>query len=487
MSDAGANPWKPMTRPARHEVPAHHEVMVLGAGPSGTATAIRLARLGIDVALVEQSEFPRAHVGICIGDQTLALLEFLGLGNEFRAAGFWKRALTAVSWGGTDTRFVEQRGYHVDRALLDRLLLGKARDEGVTVYQPARTERPPLAIEGGWRCDFSVAGSLRRVTCGFLVDAAGRRPALPGARTKDSPPLIALYADWRLRRPARFDGLIESGAHGWAWYAQTRRDRAIVSVFLDPRGTRFDGRSSLQAKYERLLKQFPVLRRGVSGEQCSPPRACNATSSHSTDPVGSRHIRVGDACLSVDPLSSQGVHLALQSGIQSATIVNTILRKPDNADLARQFYDERVSERVGQFTARMRTEYARVAAVSRHAFWRERADEAAVDAPEGPRLRSATLPSDPDLKLALAPDAVIASGPVIAGDFVERRAILNHVNIARPVAFLAGADLPALLAELPFRFAVRDLPQLWRDHVCPAEARSIAHWLWQRRILVEAA
>lgn len=467
--------------------PDRHEVAVLGAGPAGTGAAIRLARLGFDVALIESSRFPRPHVGICIADQTLAQLEFLGLGAAFRAAGFWKRGLTAVSWGGAGFRIVEQGGYHVDRAVLDRSLLEKARDEGVAIYQPVQARHPPLATEEGWVCDFSLEGRERRVSCDFLVDAAGRRSALRGARTRDGPSLIALHADWRLHRPAPFDGLIESGSHGWAWYAQTRKDRAIVSVFLDPRDARFGSRSLLQANYERLLKQFPVLHEGLSGEQCSRPRACDASGSHSADPVGCRHIRAGDACMTVDPLSSQGVHLALQSGIQSAIVVNTILRKPDNASLARRFYHERVAERVALFAGRTRTEYGRVAAICGSEFWQERAAGAVGEAAGAPEVRSEALPDDSAVSLELAPNAVIASAPVIAGDFVEPRAALSHANIGRPVAFLADAYLPALLAELPVSFAFRDLPDLWRDHVDRARARSIAQWLWQRRVLVEAA
>lgn len=458
-----------------------HDVLVLGGGPAGAATAIRLARLGFDVGLLEPAAFPRSHVGICIAEATVALLDVLGVGGAFREAGFWTRALTAVSWGRTDARFVEQRGFHVDRGRLDRALLETAAAEGVSVHQPARTAQPPAAVGEGWLCEVAGAGDLRRIGCRFLVDAAGRRPALPGARTKDSPPLIALHADWRLRARAPFDGLIESGPDSWAWYAQTGTDRATVSVFLDPRRARL---GDLQASYRQLLAPFSVLRGALDGEPCSRVQACDAASSHAADLVGPGHIRVGDAAMSVDPLSSQGVHLALQSGLQAAVIVNTILRRPADAALARRFYGDRIGERVAEFTGRMRAEYARVAAVSPDAFWQERGRGAGdIDAPP---LRPAALPRDPDLRLALAADAVIARGPAIVGDFVEPHAMLEHANIGRPVAFLAGADLPALLQTLPRGFALRDLPELWRAQVSTPDAWRIADWLWQRRILVEA-
>ena len=54
-----------------------HDVIIVGAGPAGASTAIRLAVIGLDVAIVERLQFPRPHVGICLSDQTLALLDYL--------------------------------------------------------------------------------------------------------------------------------------------------------------------------------------------------------------------------------------------------------------------------------------------------------------------------------------------------------------------------------------------------------------------------
>ena len=101
------------------EFAAEHDVVILGAGPAGTSAAIRLAQMGLDVGLVERLRFPRSHVGICISDQTVALIDYLGLGREFADAKFWRRSITAVRWGDTETRYVEQSGYHVDRAILE--------------------------------------------------------------------------------------------------------------------------------------------------------------------------------------------------------------------------------------------------------------------------------------------------------------------------------------------------------------------------------
>lgn len=303
---------------------------------------------------------------------------------------------------------------------------------------------------------------------------------------KDGPPLLALHAEWSLAQPARFDGLIEAGVNAWTWFAQTRAERAMVSIFVDPAEGRSGGRDKLRATYARLLMQFPNLRDALSGEVHGHVHACDASSSHAADPVGYRSIRVGDAAISIDPLSSQGVHLALQSGIQAAIISNTILRRPDKAEIARRFYRDRIDERVAQFTNRTLGEYARGVEHSPGPFWQQRAGDAQRPANQAPQLRRDGMPHDTAAAMTVAQDVVFCCGPIIEGDFVEERMMLRHAAIERPTAFIDGIDVGALFSCLPERFVRQDLARLWRDRLDAAAVDRVANWLWQRGVMVEA-
>jgi flavin-dependent dehydrogenase len=465
---------------------AEHDVVILGAGPGGTSAAIRLAQMGLDVGVVERRRFPRSHVGICIADETVALIDCLGLGHEFSNARFWRRNLTAVRWGETETRLVPQQGYHVDRAVLDGLMLCRSRSAGVRVYQPVQVQEVQRLEDSGWRLTIVSDERRQLLKARFIVDAAGRRPAIRGARVKDGPPLVSVHADWALRAMVEFDGLIEAGEDAWLWYARTARDRAVVSIFCDPRRLRAGKKGGVQAKYSGLLRQFRALKLEQLGEQCSDPQACDATSQHAEDPVGDRYIRLGDSCFSVDPLSSQGVHLALQSGLQGAVIVNTMLRKPENTAAAQRFFCMRIAERVGRYTGRTRQEYARVSAMCPNAFWRERAGDASpveADGPDPPLQPSPRSPSD---QVAVSPDATLDAAPVIDGIFVEVRQVVRHPNIDGAIAYVEGVDLVRLLSALPPKLAYCDIPKIWQDHIPLATGSRIASWLWNRRVLVRA-
>ena len=468
------------------ELAAEHDVIIVGAGPAGSSAAIRLATIGLNVAIIERLNFPRPHVGICISDQTLALLNYLDLGDEFRNARFWRRNLTAVNWGRAAMRLVPQKGFHVDRAILDQLMLSTARAAGVTVYQPARVLDTRSLKDSGWQMTIANDDGRHVLEGRFIVDAAGRRSAFRGPRVKDSPPLLAIHADWTLNDTPEFDGLIESGADAWLWYAQTARDRAIISVFCDPRHLNSKMRGNLQTSYVHLLQQFQLLQPNRFGQQCSGPWGCDAASQHSGDPISDEQIRVGDACLCVDPLSSQGVHLALQSGIQAAIIVNTILKKPVNAELAKQFFQMRVAERVSRYTDIAKIEYSRVSAVRPESFWHERAGNATSVESHAISPPIESPPRPPPTKVTVSPDATIEQAPVIDGMFVEKRQVLRHPNIEGAIAYVDGVNLVALLSVLPQEFSYREIPAHWREHIPIVAASNIASWLWKKRILVGA-
>ena len=64
------------------------DVVVIGAGPAGSAAAITVAGQGHDVLVVERKSFPRWKVcGCCLEARALGLLEDLGLGPLLREEG----------------------------------------------------------------------------------------------------------------------------------------------------------------------------------------------------------------------------------------------------------------------------------------------------------------------------------------------------------------------------------------------------------------
>src|SRR4051794_39474466 len=96
----------------------HAEVLVVGGGPAGSATAIRLAQLGVRVALAEAARFPREHVGEALAPSVWPLLEVLGIDRERAGARAGPRA--TVRWAsGTPEQRATPGSVTVDRAAFD--------------------------------------------------------------------------------------------------------------------------------------------------------------------------------------------------------------------------------------------------------------------------------------------------------------------------------------------------------------------------------
>src|SRR5690242_21197366 len=63
------------------------QILVIGAGIAGLATAVALQRIGYDVAVVEERTDTSSGAGISIWPNALAALDEIGLGDAVRAAG----------------------------------------------------------------------------------------------------------------------------------------------------------------------------------------------------------------------------------------------------------------------------------------------------------------------------------------------------------------------------------------------------------------
>jgi len=169
-------------------VSAAADALVIGAGPSGAATAILLARAGWQVVLVEQDSYPRRKVcGECINAATLSVLDDLGIGAgvrihagpELRKIGWMSRSPTVVTDFPACTEGPYRYGRALSRQYLDSLLVARARALGVEVLQPARV-RTIHGDPGAYVCDVhpgdaggSAVGAPQRVRAAVIIDAHG--------------------------------------------------------------------------------------------------------------------------------------------------------------------------------------------------------------------------------------------------------------------------------------------------------------------------
>jgi flavin-dependent dehydrogenase len=311
--------------------PQHCDVLVLGGGPAGTATALALQAHGVATLVVERSQYDIAHPGELLLGDTEPILRKLGVWPPFLATGPAMARLPTSVWGGaqpgerTPELDLFAPGWQIDRLWFDALLARSAEAARALVYcgiHPSCVER----THAGWRLTMRSDSATAVVQARYLVDATGRVAWLArqmGSARQRVDRLVGLVAHlrawsrrWRLARRGGAQRLVvfrvaRRSAHGSGLPDRRRPTRTTspAEVFLS------------------CLKQTERTReRSDSIGEPESVHLVSAETSALERCIGERWLAIGDAAFSLDPLSGSGIRRALESGLRAAEVIASELR-----------------------------------------------------------------------------------------------------------------------------------------------------------------
>jgi flavin-dependent dehydrogenase len=302
------------------------DVIVAGGGPAGSAAALVLARGGRRVLLVDDSAPGAFKIGEGLAPAAKRILRELGVLERVAADGHLSCPGNASAWGSDElaaTDFVfnaDGGGWHLDRARFDASLRAAAGEAGAVVREGVRVAGAARA-EDGWRVSLADGGAAESA---WLVDATGRRAGIArrhGAERIQDDALVAFFARFRAPdaaadRDART--LVEAAPDGWWYTARVPGGRRVVAFLTD--GDLADRALLEPAGFARRLTDTAhvvdvLAAYGYAYEE--RPRGADAGSARLDRFAGDGWLAAGDAALSFDPLSSQGILTALYTGMRA--------------------------------------------------------------------------------------------------------------------------------------------------------------------------
>jgi geranylgeranyl reductase family protein len=329
--------------------PSTCDVLVVGAGPAGSACGLWLARLGLQVVLVDQHDFPRDQVcGDGLIPDAHQALQRLGVHAEVMA-----QAQLAAHVG-----CIGPRGGRVDvpgqlavlpRRQLDDILKRAAERAGAKFYAPWRFEAPLFdgvgegEGEGGDEGDKarvvgarlkSPALGLREVRARWLVLATGAVPKAllaAGLCERRTPSGVALRGYVHHPGMAGRIRALEVVWHkqlrkGYGWIFPCPGDVYNIGVGLaHSHGKQVDGRATMEDvnlremldAFARVYAPAGALMAGgqVVGEFKGAPLRCSLEGARFSRPG---LLATGEAAGSTYAFTGEGIGKAMETGILAA-------------------------------------------------------------------------------------------------------------------------------------------------------------------------
>jgi len=353
----------------------------VGGGPAGAATALALNRLGHSVVIVERSNYEKIRIGETLPPDIQGLLVSLGVWDRFCAQNHAPAVGIRSAWGHAelyDNDFIRNPygyGWHIDRARFDEMLVLAAEQMGTHVYRGTQLVSCLQCPDGDWQFDIESDGERKNLKSKFVVDATGRAALVArrqGVKRMITDRLIALvgFLSSAHERPASHYTLIEASADGW-WYSALLPDSRIVTAYMTDADLDVASKRRLPWRWQDQLNRTTHTRARIERLSLdSEVRIFAANTSRVERFTGRNWLAVGDAAITFDPLSSQGVYKALCSGLRAARSINAHF---SGANAALLDYAASLEEEFNNYLNTRAYYYQREVRWPASVFWRRRA------------------------------------------------------------------------------------------------------------------
>ncbi|WP_439256802.1 NAD(P)/FAD-dependent oxidoreductase [Lonepinella sp. BR2271] len=333
------------------------DVVIIGAGPSGTVSAALLRQQGLSVLLLEKQHFPRFVIGESLLSYAMDILEQAGLADAVRAEPtFQFKNGAAFSWGERyayfdfNQKFTSGPGttLQVRRAIFDKILADEVMKKGAVVRYGHSVEAVDNHNDSVILTVNTDQSEHYQVEARFVLDASGYGRVLPRLFNLDIPSNLPMriahftHIEDNISEPTYDRNKILITTHPehrdiWLWLIPFADNHCSIGVVGLP--------EKLTGESESVLKKFaldsPVLKRLLANakwETDFPYLNIKGYSANVKSLHGKNFALLGNAAEFLDPVFSSGVTIALHSARLAAPLIVRQLQG-ETVDWQQEFSD----------------------------------------------------------------------------------------------------------------------------------------------------
>ena len=311
--------------------PPRYHVAVVGGGPAGLATAAALLRDGLTVVVIERTDYHSLRVGEHVPPGAKPLLASLGsrcarIGRHASCPGIrsvWGKREPA----DRDYLFHPHgEGMNLSRPAFDLSLAALVERLGADVVTDARVHSISRS-NGSWDISFAQHDTASEIQADIVIDATGRAASIAkrlGARPIVYDDLIGIVG--RVTGPSPRHSLlfIEALESGW-WYSAGLADGTIIATFLTDSDLVDTSKSGRLSSWQKQLQASDITASRVVANG-GDLHIRTARTQRLDVAEGEGWLAVGDAAMSFDPLSSEGISKGLEWGRKAAELAAAFCR-----------------------------------------------------------------------------------------------------------------------------------------------------------------
>jgi flavin-dependent dehydrogenase len=313
------------------------DVLVIGAGPSGTVAASILNQNGIKTKIIEKQLFPRFVIGESLLPRCMEHFEAAGFIDAIEKKGFQQKfgAVFQMNKASCDFDFSERftEGWtwtwQVPRADFDKTLADEVERMGVPIeYETSVTE---VAFSGSISTTTVVDkyGHSKKIKAKYIIDSSGYGRVLARLLNLDKPSNFPARKSvfCHINDPHRPVGLdanrirvIALDKDLWCWIIPFSNGNTSVGFVgfpekIDNMGT------TAKEKYQAYLSHQDIPERLKKGNFIFDVTEISGYAVSTHQLYGDGFVLTGNASEFLDPIFSSGVTFATESGHLAAKLV----------------------------------------------------------------------------------------------------------------------------------------------------------------------